>query len=371
LDDPFEKAVAAHNAGDYEAALAGYRAAGPLKNARHNLGALLSQLGRPDEAEAALRPIVRQFPDFAPSRFSLALALLAQGRYAEGWALYEARRELGNPGIFAPDGPTPEWRGEPIAGKRIVVCAEQGYGDQIMFARYLEPLGAAGAEVVVGCNRVIGPLFAGAGLPIAPFTARHRALPPCDYWVLEGSLPLRLGLPEPPPPPRLTAAPRGGEGIGVVPTGSALAQGRRALPGAFTERLLALGRDLRPEATGARNFRQTAEIVAGLDLVISIDTAIAHLAAALGVETWILLPAFGADWRWARDPARSPWYDQVRLIRQPSPDAWGPLLAEVEARLSSRPGRPSRAASDRETGVRLQGVRRSAAPRRNQRFFRP
>ena len=123
MDDPFSAAVAAHKAGDYEAAIRGYRSVLHLRNARHNLGALFNQLGRLDEAEAALSPVVEQFPDFAPSRFSLATALLAQQRYAEAWPLYEAQRHVDNPAIFEPQTEAPEWRGEPIAGRRLLVCA--------------------------------------------------------------------------------------------------------------------------------------------------------------------------------------------------------------------------------------------------------
>jgi hypothetical protein len=335
LDDVFETAVAAHAAGDYDAAIRGYRAVLHLKNARHNLGALLNQLGRLDEAETTLRPIVEQFPDFAPSRFSLAMALLGMGRYGEGWALYESRRDVGNPGIFDPVTAIPEWLGEPLGAQRIVVCAEQGYGDQIMFARYLEPLRDLGAEVVVGCNRAIAPLFASLGWLVTPFSANRRRLPACDAWTLIGSLPLRLGLAEPRPVSRFGGGRTGGGGIGVAPTGSPghANDRRRSLPPEAAARLLALGRDLRPEATGATDFRGSAEIVAGLDLVISVDTAIAHLAASLGVPTWILLPGFGTDWRWAGASPRSAWYDAVELIRQPRPDDWSPVLDEVERRL--------------------------------------
>ena len=336
MDDPFSTAVAAHKAGDYEAAILGYRSVLHLRNARHNLGALFNQLGRLDEAEAALRPVVEQFPDFAPSRFSLATALLAQQRYAEAWPLYEARRHLDNPAIFEPQTEAPEWRGEPIAGRRLLVCAEQGYGDQIMFARYLEPLRATGAKVMLGCNRTIAQLFTGLGLPIALFTSGHRVPPPCDAWVLLCSLPLRLGLGAPPPASPLTAPPTGGGGVGVAPSGSAQLEGRRSLAGADADRLLAWGRDLRPEATGAADFRQTAEIILGLDLVISVDTAIAHLAATLGVETWVLLPAFGTDWRWGRGQAPSPWHPHVRQLRQATAGEWGPVLDEVERALASR-----------------------------------
>jgi len=123
LDDPFSAAVGAHKAGDYEAAIRGYRSVLHLRNARHNLGSCSIS------SAAWTRPRWRsgrswsKFRDFAPSRFSLATALLAQQRYAEAWPLYEAQRHVDNPAIFEPQTEAPEWRGEPIAGRRLLVCA--------------------------------------------------------------------------------------------------------------------------------------------------------------------------------------------------------------------------------------------------------
>lgn len=110
----------------------------------------------------------------------------------------------------------------------------------------------------------------------------------------------------------------------------------RTPPEAVQADMLTLGRDLRPEATGARDFLESAEIVAGLDLVITIDTAMAHLAGSLGVPTWILLPAVDTDWRWLRGRTDSPWYPSVRLLRQPSPGDWAGALEAVESELNAR-----------------------------------
>lgn len=334
MPDHFQEAMAAHARGDYAAALRGFAAVGHLKNARYNLGALLLQLGRYEKADAALRPIVEQFPDFPIARFTLSMALLGRARYAEGWAMYEARRAAGQVHVHEPDAEVPEWRGEAPGGRRIVVCAEQGYGDQLMFARCLPLLQARGAEVVVGCDPRMAPLFESLGFPVAPFSEQQRGLPACDGWTLIGSLPFRLGL-EGPPPPLAPAPRRGGGGIGVVPGGDPrhVNDAHRSLPPALAARLLALGRDLRPEATGTRDFREAAELFAGLDLVITVDTAAAHLAGSLGVPTWVLLPAFGADWRWLRGRADSPWYPAVRLFRQPAPGDWAPVLEQVEQAL--------------------------------------
>lgn len=334
MSDHFQDALEAHARGDYDAALRGFAAVGHLKNARHNLGTLLNQLGRLPQAEAALLPIVEQYPDFAISQFTLSMVLLAQERYAEGWRLYEARRRTEHTHVYEPETTVPEWCGEDLGGRRIVVCAEQGYGDQVMFGRYLALLRARGAEVVVGCNALMRPLFASLGYAVTPFSQKNRVLPACDYWTLLGSLPFRLGL-EAPPPPLQLAPRRGGGGIGVVPRGDPrhVNDHNRSLPPDLAERLLQFGRDLRPEATGTRDFREAAELFAGLDLVITVDTAAAHIAGSVGVPTWVLLPAFATDWRWRRNHRDCRWYPSVRLFRQPAPGAWGPVFAEVDAAL--------------------------------------
>jgi ADP-heptose:LPS heptosyltransferase len=106
---------------------------------------------------------------------------------------------------------------------------------------------------------------------------------------------------------------------------------QRSLPPAFASRLLRLGRSLEPEATGFRNFRQTAELVAGLDLVITVDSAVAHLAGAMHKPVWVLLPAHNTDWRWLKDRSDSPWYPTMRLFRQPRPDDWESVFSELES----------------------------------------
>jgi hypothetical protein len=336
--EAFARAVAAHQAGDFETARRGYEPFLGTVNGRRNLGILYSQHGHYGDAERLLRSILEQYPADETTRFSLAMALLGAGRYAEGWPLYEARRRVNNPMIVEPQTTAPEWRGEPIAGQRLVVCGEQGFGDQIQFARYVPMLRETGAEVVFATRPVLTRLFAGSGLAVAPFGPQRPSIPPCDRWVFLCSLPLLLGAREPaalaPLAPPWRGGGGGGGGIGVMPTGSAA--DHRSLPADAAARLLGMGRDLRPEATGARDFRDTAEIIAGLDLVISIDTSAAHLAAALGAPTWILLPDYAADWRWGRGRDDSVWYPGARLFRQPRPGDWPAVLDAVQTALERR-----------------------------------
>jgi tetratricopeptide (TPR) repeat protein len=331
----FQQALGAHRAGELDRAEALYRAAledEPYK-ALHNLGVLYSSSGRLDEAETLLVRAAEYSGPTAESRYSLAHVYLAQGRLAEGWPLYEARREL--PRLETPLRPDdlPEWRGEPVEGKRLLVRGEQGFGDQLMFARFLPQIVAAGGRASFLCRPRLARLFVG-GLPVGTNLSGMRF----DAWALVGSLPLRFearldNLP-PPAPLALSVAP-GGRGIGVVTRGrpTHFNDANRSLSGEAAARLGALGRDISPEATGARDFRETARIIADLELVISVDTAIAHLAATLGKPTWILLPHVGTDWRWMRGRSDSPWYPSVRLFRQPGPGRWEAVLDEVESAL--------------------------------------
>jgi hypothetical protein len=267
---------------------------------------------------------------FSADALGAAFKLLAEGRFAEGWPLYEARPPA-PPAIKSP----PEWLGGDVSGLRIAVCPEQGFGDQLMFARYLRPLQARGAEVCVAVGAAnLVRIFEAAGFPTAQIYA-GGTLRDVDGWAYFGSLPLKLGLSEPPPARWLPWPLKTGGGVGVVTSGSPTHanDANRSLPPAAAARLLQMGRDLSPGATGALSFADTAAIMADLDLVISVDTSVVHLAGAMGKPCWVLLPHTGLDWRWA-DGIRSPWYPDFRLFRQTAPGDWCGVLRAVEGALA-------------------------------------
>jgi hypothetical protein len=322
-----QQAIDAHLAGEADRALELYSQT--LAWTHHNQGLIHVQRGDIAEAEAAFRQAMRFAPNQPESRYSLAHLLLSVGRYAEGWALYEARRELPRLKIPAGLADVPEWRGEDLAGKRLLMIGEQGYGDQIMFARFMAPLRARGAAVTYYCGAALAGLFEGASPTPAP----------ADYWVLALSTPLRLGLtPENlPAPAAIRVERRSRGGIGVTPTGSPgnNRDRHRSLAGADADALLALGCDLRPEATGARSFLETAQIIAGLDLVITVDTSVAHLAGSIGVPVWTLLPAVGTDWRWLRQGETTRWYPSMRLFRQSTAGDWSSVLQSIRRSLAA------------------------------------
>lgn len=298
--------------------------------AQHNL-AVVAEQGDYAEATRLYRAALATDPGRDESAAALSLALLREGRYAEAWPLHEHRRALGRLKLATPKPHWPEWQGEPLAGQRLAVLGEQGFGDQIMFARFLPALRDMGAEVRLVCAAELASLLGGQ-------TTIGRS--ELDLWCHLQTLPLRLGttLETLPPPTDLPVAWRGGGGVGVMATGNPnFAKHASRTPSPDVQAaMLALGRDLRPEATGARDFLETAEIVAGLDLVITIDTAMAHLAGSLGVPTWILLPAVDTDWRWLRERIDSPWYPSARLFRQPAPGDWVGALDAVRASFSGR-----------------------------------
>jgi tetratricopeptide (TPR) repeat protein len=343
----FRKGNEARLARRYALALAIYRrvvAADPAhRSALQHLGALLTVLGRRVEAEAALREALKVAPGDAAARHALALTLMAQGRYAEAWPDYEARFEVPQLGLKKPGLPVPEWRGEDVAGKRVLIVSEMGFGDQIQHARFAGLLRDRGATVCLVCRPGLVRLFAESlgGVQVAASGGDVEFRKP-DYWCMSGSLVGASGVtPETLPSAPYLRAPQAGarlpEGfkVGLATAGDpnhgndanrSLSSGeaarlRAALPGQVI--------DLSPAATGARDFADTAAIVNQLDLVVTVDTAIAHLAGALGKRAFVLIPGVGADWRWMQDREDSPWYPSLRLYRGDQKRGWASALAKL------------------------------------------
>lgn len=332
---------AARDAGDFAAAERCYAEAvaqfPDSPEARHHLGGAYRMQGRLDLAEAEYRRALQLAPGAAATARVLAVMLLSQGRYPEGFALLEARHEM--PTMAKPPLPFPEWRGEPVAGKRLLIWPEQGFGDQIQFARFAPVLKAMGAEVTLLCHPELVRLFEGS-LGVQVLAAKGAVeFPDPDYFVMQGSLAARLGVRVDtiPNAPYLRAphpSPRGA----AVTVGLKLAgnphhtnDANRSLTAEAAAAIRALPVDtlsLEPADTGAADFAETADILAGLDLVISVDTSVAHLAGAMGKPCWVLLPQRETDWRWLRERVDSPWYPSMRLYRQAVAGDWsGPIAA--------------------------------------------
>ena len=342
--------------GAFEAALAQRPDFGDAVN---NLGTVQEELGDRDAAMAHYRRAATLSTSVSPP-WNVALMDLLRGDYAAGWPGYEHRWKQPLQRAVHRNFAQPMWDGSPLAGRRLLLHAEQGLGDAIQFARYA-PL-ATGGRVFVECHPPLVKLFRSlAGVDCV--VPRGGPLPPFDVHCPFMSLPMVFGttlatvpaaVPYLRPPPaavnrwrhRLAAGPPGRR-IGLVWAGDPKHQKDRArsipltalapladVPGVRFYSLRvggsADGFPLTDWTAELHDFADTAGLVAGLDLVITVDTSVAHLAGALGKPTWVLI-AFAPDWRWLLDRDDSPWYPTVRLFRQPAPGDWAEPIGRLAA----------------------------------------
>ncbi|WP_186115538.1 tetratricopeptide repeat protein [Burkholderia gladioli] len=363
-----------------------------LPEAHCNLASLMRHAGRLEEAELAYRRALALRPDYPDALFGLATLLLSLGRFEEGWPLYESR--YAHPRFVHQRTramlPCPQWQGETLAGRSLLVWQEDGLGDMIQFARYLPMLKAAGASrVSVACMGALHRLLAGAAGVDAVLdhdSAQARAAS-FDCWTSLLSAPAHFGtsaitIPAPVvlpmEPARLarwrarldtldTLAPGAGRKVGLawkgnpqhhndahrsLPSLAALAPlwsvprigfvslqkgaGEDEIaPAAASQPLLALGAE-------AEDLADSAAILAQLDLLICVDTSVAHLAATLGVPCWVLLPGRDVDWRWMHGREDTPWYPaRLRLFRQRDGEGWERVVARVRQALGEWARTPS------------------------------
>jgi tetratricopeptide (TPR) repeat protein len=334
-----------------------------------NRGNALTDLCRPDEALASYDAAVAAAPDNAEAHWNRSLALLAKGDLARGFAEYEWRKR--RPGATDKREFTqPLWLGEgDIAGKTILLHAEQGYGDTIQFVRYAPMVAARGARIVLEVQPPLKPLFQSSA---ATVVARGEPLPPFDCHCPMMSLPRAFGTtldsipattPYLPAPQDRVAKWRtllSGDKplrVGLTWSGSATHRNdhNRSIPldalaplfGDARIAFVSLQRDLReadrktlrrfPQVrrldSELNDFADTAAVISLLDLVISVDTGVAHLAGALAKPVWLLLP-FIAEWRWLDGRDDSPWYPTARLFRQQNVGDWAGVMTRVHGELS-------------------------------------
>ena len=276
------------------------------------------------QAEIALRRGLAELPGHPVLSYALSIVLLRNGPSHDGWLHYENRWSV----PFGPSKPSlsfPQWKGENVGS--LIVLPEQGLGDQIMFSRYLPELEKRNIQATVVTPPPLSRLFEEIGAETQTIDG-EVGLQRKDAWCFIGSLPYLTGKFPTAPYIRGSSA---GEGVGLMLEGGPRFPGR-SLPKISQGELEHLGISLHPNSTGARDFADTAEIIRGLRLVISVDTAVAHLAGAMGKPTWTLLP-HNADWRWGRDDSLTQWYPSMRLFRQQSDGDWGAPIDQLKTAL--------------------------------------
>lgn len=366
---------------DCDEAVAYFRRALEMKpallEAHANLGACFLAQGRFGEAIDACRRALDQNPDFAPAHWNLSHALLLLGRHGEGWREYEWRWQCPPLCDSRREFRVPQWDGTPVPGQAILLHAEQGFGDTIQFLRYISIVRerAGGARLIVECHPILARLIDQTGGWDAEILARDESrdppVPPHDFHLPFLSLPFALGMPEPlrVARPYLRASDSSREvwrqrlataatlRVGIAWEGNPEHRNhhRRSIPlGKLTGILRIPGvtfcsLQLAPSPAQSQaladagvldltahitDFADTAAMMAELDLIITVDTAAAHLAGALGRPVWTLLP-FVPDWRWGLEKEDTPWYPTMRLFRQMTIGDWDSVILRVAEELGS------------------------------------
>jgi tetratricopeptide (TPR) repeat protein len=328
--------------------------------AYNNLGNALQRLGRLPEARESFETAIQLVPDPTAARFNYGMCLLQAGDFARGWREYEFRGKTDGWEVGWDLTHVPAWLGEkPIAGRTILLYAEQGLGDTIQFCRYAPMVRALGAKVLLGVPPVLKRLTQSLDDPIEVIDVDQPA-PAFDFHCSIMSLPLVFGTELATIPahvPYLTApgeyrtkwqrilGPRRSPRIGLAWSGNDKPLGR-SIPldtigplVAMLPEVFCLQRDLRPSDVPAlamyqgirffghdlQDFSDTAALMQELDLIISIDTSVLHLAGALGLPAWGMMP-YAADWRWLMDREDSPWYPTMRLFRPPASGDWESII---------------------------------------------
>jgi tetratricopeptide (TPR) repeat protein len=363
-----------------EAALAHYDRALAIASAAElyvNKGTALRALNRDDEALASFAAAAAVRPDCAEAHWNAALVRLRHGDFATGWRDYEWRWRKADWAGRQRDFASPPWRGRgPIAGKTVLLHAEQGFGDTIQFARYARLVAERGATVVLECQPQLKNLLQNID-GAAHVIAAGEPLPSFDVHCPLLSLPLALGtelatvpcgVPYIRPPAERTEKwrdrlpSRGRQRVGLCWAGSGAHLSDRHRSISFDQfcpilsvdgiDFVSLQKELRPldaallrkhdvaqPSADFADFADTAAVIAMLDLIISVDTSVAHLAGAMGKPVALLLP-FSPDFRWMLDRDDSPWYPTMRLFRQTSLGAWDGVITRVRDALVEIVRRP-------------------------------
>jgi len=372
--------VALKDKGQFEEAVAAYRRAIALRpdyaEAHSNLGNALRSTRKLDEAIAAHRQAVALKPAFSEAHFNLADALLARGDFLAAWPEHEWRWQCRDFPSPLRNFTQPRWDGSPLAGRTLLVHTEQGFGDSLQFIRYVPLLANHGGKIIVECQPELERLFhtVPGGFQVV---VRDQPLPAFDVHCPVGSLPMVFkttlatipaDVPYLFPDQQLLESWRQkladsatGLKIGLAWAGNPAFKGDRTrsltldrlaaltnVPGVTFYSLQKGDAQRQVERAPARinlinlapklrDFADTAAVMCLMDLIITTDTSVAHLAGALGRPVWLMLQ-FVPDWRWLSDRADNPWYPSMRLFRQQERGDWDSVIEEVAKALADQAG---------------------------------
>lgn len=338
----------------------------------NNYGNVMRECGEPARSVPFLQHAAILDPNNVTAHFNLAVAWLMMGNWTQGWAQYEWRWQYEHLAGTLPQYPQPRWTGQDLRGRTILVQGEQGHGDNIQFVRFVYNLHLLGARIKLRVTDGLIPLLSNSEI-IHSVQRYNDSDTDFDYWIPIMSLPGVLGvtvenLPKPVnylnPAANLAQAwlqhlgPKTRMRVGIAWSGrrDAWLNTHKGMP--FEQALDLIRRhpevewvNLQIDATeeesavlsaaGVRqfpgaiqSFADTAALISAMDVVISVDTAVAHLSGALGRPTWILINWFASCWRWMAKRDDCPWYSTARLFRQPAQDDWQSVIGRVSQYLS-------------------------------------
>lgn len=335
-------------------------------HAYNNYGNVLRELGDPLGGICFLQRAIQLDPDHATAQFNLAVAYLLAGNYTQGWTQYEHRWNFEHLAGTLPTYTQPQWTGQDLKDKTILVVGEQGHGDNIQFSRFCKDLHDRDAYVILQVNKNVGALFKNSIInQVIDF---DQPLPKFDYWAPIMSLPrilnLKLETLTPlqqyiqPDSRRVQTwaqhlGPKRKLRVGFCWSGrnDTWINRHKGMPIESMLELIQrnpnyewynLQMDASEEDTKKlreagvaeypniiKDFADTAALIQHMDVVVSVDTAIAHLSGSLGRPTWIMLSNYALDWRWLLDRDSSPWYLTARLFRQPTRGDWASVTNKI------------------------------------------
>jgi hypothetical protein len=341
-----------------------------------NCAIILADQKLTDEAIAYFEQALAIRPDLPAAHFGLAEALLSQGKFTRGWEEYEWRFRLADVPPLMPPTKKPQWDGAPMPDGTLVLIADQGFGDAVQFGRYIPWAAARAGKIILACSPQLKPILRQLD-PDMRLSVTWSDVGDFDAWCPLTGLPRLTGMSLENLPrdiPYLTAepdralhwktqldglTPRGLRRVGIVWAGRPAHKNdwKRSMtladlaPITALEdiALIVLQKGPQQQQTGGyygraplihlsaevEGFDDTMAIMAGLDLVLTVDTSVAHLAGAMGVPVWIMLP-WCAEWRWLQERTDSPWYPTARLFRQPEPNDWQQVAEQIAAAINAR-----------------------------------